>query len=127
MKKNDQRSRTRFLAKYGGLFLYDIDMEKRYSTDDQLSSISRNPFSTETLTESPVVTELNVIGEGRPRAIQSGAHTQIIIDGRKSIIQSDIITHLITDHSQMSLKGDYFPFHKRRRRRSCSHLLLKPS
>ena len=29
----------------------------------QLSSISRNPFITETLTESPVVTELNVIGK----------------------------------------------------------------
>ena len=30
MKKYDQRSRTRFLAKYGGLSLYDIDMEKKY-------------------------------------------------------------------------------------------------
>ena len=29
MKKNDQRSRTRFLEKYGGLSLYDIDMKKR--------------------------------------------------------------------------------------------------
>ena len=35
MKKDDQRSRTRFLAKYGGLYLYDIDMEKRYSIDDK--------------------------------------------------------------------------------------------
>ena len=33
MKKYDQRSRTRFLAKYGGIFLYDIDTEKRYSID----------------------------------------------------------------------------------------------
>ena len=33
MKKDDQRSRTRFLSKYGGLSLYDIDMEKRYSID----------------------------------------------------------------------------------------------
>ena len=33
MKKYDQRTRTRFLAKYGGLYLYDIDFEKRYSTD----------------------------------------------------------------------------------------------
>ena len=34
-KKDDQRSRTRFLDTYGGLFLYDIDMEKRYSIDDK--------------------------------------------------------------------------------------------
>ena len=79
----------------------------------QLSSISRNPFSTETLTESPVVTELNLIGQGRPRAIESGTHTQIIFYGRNGIIQSDVITHLITDHSQMSLKGDSFPFDRK--------------
>ena len=35
MKKYSQRSRTRFLAKYGGLSLYDVDMEKRYSIDDK--------------------------------------------------------------------------------------------
>ena len=52
----------------------------------QLSSISRNPFSTETLTEIPVVTELNLIGQGRPQATESGIHTQIIIDGRNEII-----------------------------------------
>ena len=32
----------------------------------QLSSISKNPFSTETFTENPVVTELNFIGQGGP-------------------------------------------------------------
>ena len=35
MNKDYQRIRTRFLAKYGGLSIYDIDMEKRYSIDDQ--------------------------------------------------------------------------------------------
>ena len=35
MNKYDQRTRTRFLAKYGGLSLYDIDMEKWYSIDDE--------------------------------------------------------------------------------------------
>ena len=35
MNKDDQRSRTRFLANYGGLYLYDIDTEKRYSIDDK--------------------------------------------------------------------------------------------
>ena len=35
MKKDDQRYCTRFLAKYGGLYLYDIDTEKRYSIDEK--------------------------------------------------------------------------------------------
>ena len=35
MKKDDHRYRTCFLSKYGGLSLYDIDMEKRYSIDDK--------------------------------------------------------------------------------------------
>ena len=35
MKKDYQRYRTRFLAKYGGLSLYDIDTEMRYSIDDK--------------------------------------------------------------------------------------------
>ena len=35
MKKDDQINLTRFLAKYGGLSLYDIDTEKRYSIDDK--------------------------------------------------------------------------------------------
>ena len=35
MKKYDQRYRTRFLAKYRGLSIYDIDTEKRYSIDEK--------------------------------------------------------------------------------------------
>ena len=35
MKKNDQRNITRFLAKYGGLSLYDIDFGKRNSIEDK--------------------------------------------------------------------------------------------
>ena len=35
MKKNDQRTHTCFLDKYGGLSLYDIDMEKIYSIDNK--------------------------------------------------------------------------------------------
>ena len=81
-------------------------------TIHQLSSISENPFNTETLTENPVVTELNVIGQGGPWAVIRGTHTQSRIYGRKGIIHGDVITQLITDHIQMSLKGDYFPFDK---------------
>ena len=35
MKTDDKISRTCFLAKYGGLSLYDIDTEKRYSIDEK--------------------------------------------------------------------------------------------
>ena len=35
MNKYDQRSCTWFLDKYGGLSLYDIYMEKRYSIEDK--------------------------------------------------------------------------------------------
>ena len=35
MNKDDQRSCTHFLDNYGGLSLYDIDIEKRYSIDDK--------------------------------------------------------------------------------------------
>ena len=35
IKKNCQRTRTHFLAKYGELYLYDIYMEERYSIDDK--------------------------------------------------------------------------------------------
>ena len=34
-EENDQRTRTRFLEKYGGLSIYDIDTEKRYYIDDK--------------------------------------------------------------------------------------------
>ena len=35
MNKNDQRTRTCILAKYGGLSLYDIDFGKRYYIDNE--------------------------------------------------------------------------------------------
>ena len=35
IEKDDQRYRTRFLAKYGRLSLYDIDTEKRYYIDEK--------------------------------------------------------------------------------------------
>ena len=35
MNKNYQRTRTCFVAKYGGLSVYDIGFGKRYSIDDE--------------------------------------------------------------------------------------------
>ena len=58
----------------------------------QLSAISKNLFNTEAFIETlklPVVTELNLIGQGNPRTIESGIHTQSIIDRTSEIIQSD--------------------------------------
>ena len=75
-------------------------------------AITDSPFDTETLTENPVVTELNVIGQGGSRAVIGGTHTQSIIERREDIIHGDVITQLITNHRQMSLKGDSFPFGK---------------
>ena len=50
----------------------------------QLSAISKNPFNTEAFLETlklPVVTELNLIGQGNPRTIESGIHTQALLTG----------------------------------------------
>ena len=35
MKKDDHRYSNRFLAKYGGISLYNIYTEKRYSIDEK--------------------------------------------------------------------------------------------
>ena len=75
-------------------------------------AITENPFNTELLTENPIVTELNVIGQGGSRAVIGGTHTQNIIEGRKDIIHGDVITHMITNPRQIYLKGDSFPFNK---------------
>ena len=50
----------------------------------QLSSISRNPFSIEALSESPVVTELNLIGQGKPRTIEAESiPKELLTEGMK--------------------------------------------
>ena len=73
-------------------------------------TITENPFNPEPLTENPIVTELNVIGQGKPRAVIRGTHTRIIIEGREDIIHGNVITRMITNPSQVSLKRNYFPF-----------------
>ena len=71
-----------------------------------------SPVVTEplTLTENPVVTELNFIGQGGPRAISGGMHTQSIIEGGENIVHGDVITHMLTNPTQLSLDSNYFPF-----------------
>ena len=72
--------------------------------------LTENPFNPEPLTENPVVTELDFIGQRGPRAIIGGTHTQSIIEGRENIVHADIITHMLTNPTQVSLGSDYFPF-----------------
>ena len=48
----------------------------------------------------PVVTEFDFIGQGGPRAISGGTHTQSIIQGRENIVHSDVITHMLTNPDQ---------------------------
>ena len=63
-----------------------------------------------TLTENPVVTELDFIGQGGPRAISGGTHNQSIIEGGENIVHGDVITHMLTNPTQVLLESDYFPF-----------------
>ena len=70
-------------------------------------AITENPFNTEPLTENPIVTELNVIGQGGSRAVIGGTHTRSIIEGRKDIIHGEVITYMITNPRQVSLKDDF--------------------
>ena len=58
----------------------------------------------------PVVTLFDFIGQGRPRAISGGTHTQSIIQGRENIFHSDVITHMLTNPDQVSLESDSFLF-----------------
>ena len=67
-----------------------------------------NPFNKDAFLETlnlPVVTELNLIGQGNPWTIESEIHTQSIVDRTAEVVQSDIMTRLVTDHNQMSLVG----------------------
>ena len=59
---------------------------------------------------NPVVTELDFLGKGGPRAISGGTHTQSIIEGGENIVHGDVITHILTKPTQMSLESDSFPF-----------------
>ena len=58
----------------------------------------------------PVVTEFDFIGQGRPRAISGGTHTQSIIQGRENIVHSDVITHMLTNPDQVLLESGSFLF-----------------
>ena len=58
----------------------------------------------------PIVTEFDFIGQGGPRAISGGTHTQSIIQGGENIVPGDVITHVLTNPDQVSLESDSFAF-----------------
>ena len=58
----------------------------------------------------PTVTGFLIIGEGGPRDISGGSHTQSIIQGGKNIICSDVITHVLTNPDELTPKINSFPF-----------------
>ena len=51
----------------------------------------------------PVVPEFDFIGQGVPRAISGGTHTQSIIQGVENIVHSDVITHMLTNPEEVTL------------------------
>ena len=59
---------------------------------------------------SKMTTEFDFIGQGGPRDISGGTHTQIIIQGGENIVHSDVITHMLTNPDQVLLESDSFPF-----------------
>ena len=73
-------------------------------------TLTENPFNLEPPTENPVVAELDLIGQGGPRAVSGETHTQSIIEGRENIVHADVITHMLTNPTQVSLGSDSFPF-----------------
>ena len=60
-------------------------------------TLIENPFKPEPLAENPVVTELDFIGKGGPRAVNWVTHTQSIIEGRENKVHADVITHVLTN------------------------------
>ena len=93
----------------------NMDRKPAAIIDPIKTSHLSNPFNKDAFLETlnlPVITELNLIGQGTPRTIESGIHTQSIVDRTAEVIQNDIMTRLVTDLSQMSLKSKSLPFHK---------------
>ena len=74
-----------------------------------------NPFNEYAFLETldlPVIAEINMIGHGTPRTIESGIHTQTIVNRTAPEVQGDIMTNLVSQVNSMSLKITSFPFNK---------------
>ena len=67
-----------------------------------------------------------MIGQGGPRSIRGGSHTQSIIQGGENIACSDVITHVLTNPDEVTLRTDYFPFKPLKAQRLMVTSLVKP-
>ena len=78
--------------------LENMDKKPAAIIDPIKTSHLSNPFNKDDFLETlnlPVITELNLIGQGTPRTIESGIHTQSIVNRTAEVIQSDIMNHLV--------------------------------
>ena len=74
----------------------------------------------------PVVTGLGIIGQGVPRAISGGSHTQSIIQRGGNIVGSDVIPHVLTNPDKVTLRTDSFPFDPLKAQTLMVAYLVKP-
>ena len=66
-----------------------MDRKPAATIDPIKTSHLSNPFNKDAFLETlnlSVVTELNLIGQGTPRTIESGIHTQSIVDRTAEVI-----------------------------------------
>ena len=93
----------------------NMDSKPAATIDPMKTSHLSNPFNKYAFLENidlPVIAELNLMGQGTPRSIESSIPTQTIFDRTDPVLQGDIMTHIVTDLNQMSLKSTSLPFHK---------------
>ena len=63
--------------------LENMDRKPAATIDPMKTSHLSNPFNKDAFLETlnlPLATELNLVGQGNPRTIESGIHTQSIVD-----------------------------------------------
>ena len=76
--------------------LENMDIKPATTIDPMKTSHLSNPFNKYAFLETldlPVITELNLMGQGTPRSIESGIHTQSIVDRTAEVIQGDILAN----------------------------------
>ena len=76
--------------------LENMDSKPAATIDPMKTSHLSNPFNKDAFLETlkfPVIAELNLIGQGTPRSIETGIHTQTIVDRTDPIVQGDIMTN----------------------------------
>ena len=69
--------------------LENMDSKPAATIDPMKTSYLSNPFNKYSFLETlnlPVITELNLIGQGTPRTVESGIHTQSIVGRTAEVI-----------------------------------------